>query len=118
LLGLGGGFYNDSDHERRPTELGILDKRQIERRRRRGGTVRFPFFDQNGEAVLWDRRRASGRRRSDKTHIWSRRDLPGFLFMGGLFVILLLGLAFVWTHRDTVLVEPQGRPPAEQSVYP
>ncbi len=95
-----------------------MEKRQIERRRGSGGPVRFPFFDRNGEAVLWDRRKASGRRRSDESSVWSRRDLPGFLFMGGLFIILLLGLAFVWAHRDTVLSEPQGRPPAERSVLP
>jgi hypothetical protein len=54
--------------------------------------VAFPLIDSDGNLVLWDRRRSTGRRRSDRPALFTRADLPGFLLMGVMFVLLALGV--------------------------
>ncbi len=61
-----------------------------EDRRRR--TVAFPLIDSDGNLVLWDRRRSAGRRRTDRLPLFTRADVPGFLLMGLMFVLLVLGV--------------------------
>lgn len=62
--------------------------RGADRRRR---SVAFPLIDSDGNLVLWDRRRSPGRRRTDR--VWfTRADLPGFLLMGLMFTLLVVGV--------------------------
>lgn len=52
-------------------------------------------MDSHGEVVLWERRRPGGRRKGD-AHWLSRKDIPGFLLMGFLFLVLSLSMAYLW----------------------
>jgi polyferredoxin len=64
--------------------------------------MRFPFFDRYGQIVLWDRRQRSGRRKVDETTRWSKKDLPGFILMTVMFVVLSLGVLYLWINKPTL----------------
>ena len=71
------------------------DQRTKSSRRRSRSFVVFPFFDSRGEPVFWERRSMSGRRKADlKTH-WSRKDIPGLVLMGLLFILLTFALFYL-----------------------
>jgi hypothetical protein len=77
------------------------DQRTKASRRRTRSLANFPFIDSKGEPVLWERRNISGRRRTDlKTH-WSRKDIPGLLLMGILFILLTAALLYWRMNSET-----------------
>lgn len=72
------------------------EKRREKSSQRRVETrASFPLIDSNGEPVLWNRRKSAGRRKSDKMHLWSRKDLPGFVLMGILFISLVIAVWYL-----------------------
>lgn len=72
------------------------DRRKTTCRRKRVAFVNFPFFDGHGEPVLWERRSKYGRRKADYMQRWIRKDIPGFITMGILFVILAFASYWLW----------------------
>ncbi|MEA3413755.1 MAG: hypothetical protein U9R74_19820 [Pseudomonadota bacterium] len=72
------------------------DRRHRKDRRRGRRSSLLPLFDSAGQPVLWDRRRVSGRRNADATGHWNRDDVPGFLLMLLMFVILGSGMLSMW----------------------
>ena len=68
--------------------------------------MKFPFFDRSGQIVLWDRRKQSGRRKAEDKVGWSKKDLPGFVLMAVMFVVLSLGVFYLWMSKP--VISPQG----------
>ncbi|MCG6868295.1 MAG: hypothetical protein LJE91_06040 [Gammaproteobacteria bacterium] len=73
------------------------DRRHRKDRRQRRRSSFFPLFDSSGQPVLWDRRRAQGRRNADATGPWTRDDVPGVLLMLLMLVILIGGMLSMWS---------------------
>ncbi len=70
-------------------------RREKSSQRRMETPAIFPLIDSNGEPVLWDRRKLAGRRKSDRKPLWSRKDLPGFVLMGILFISLVVAVWYL-----------------------
>lgn len=79
------------------------DRRKKAGRRKRVALVNFPFFDSHGEPVLWERRSEYGRRKADCKRRWSRKDIPGFITMGGFFFILTLISYWLWSSGGLIM---------------
>ena len=62
----------------------------------------FPFFDRHGEPVLWDRRRLLGRRSNDGRLSWGHKDIPGFLLMAAMFLLLTAAFFYIWANQTSV----------------
>ena len=76
--------------------------------------MRFPFFDRTGQIVLWDRRRQSGRRKAEDRTTLSKKDLPGFVLMAVMFIVLSLGVLYLWISKPLVTTQVTVN---EQAIY-
>ena len=92
----------------------LRDRRSGASRRKQESSMRFPFFDRYGQFVLWDRRKQSGRRKVDETKGWSKNDLPGFVLMAVMFVVLSLGVLYLWMSKPLVTTQVTVN---EQAIY-
>jgi len=61
--------------------------------------MRFPFFDRTGQIVLWDRRKQFGRRKAEDRTTWGKKDLPGLVLMAVMFIVLSLGVLYLWISK-------------------
>jgi hypothetical protein len=77
------------------------DQRTKTSRRRSRTFSSFPFIDSRGEPVLWERRSINGRRRTDLKTFWSRKDIPGLVLMGILFILLTVALLY-WRMNSEI----------------
>ena len=98
----------------------LRDRRSGASRRKHEASMRFPFFDRYGQIVLWDRRKQSGRRKADERKPWSKKDLPGFILMAVMFVVLSLGLVYLWISKPVFAAQgiTHGRAVYAQAVVP
>lgn len=79
------------------------NRRKKNGRRKRVAFVNFPFIDSHGEPVLWERRSKYGRRKADYKSRWTRKDIPGFVTMGILFIVLTLISFWMWASGGLFL---------------
>ena len=75
--------------------INTQERRKELSERRMNKPVIFPLVDRNGEFVLWNRRKADGRRKTDRKPLWNRKDLSGFILMGIIFIVLVLAVWYL-----------------------
>ena len=80
----------------------LRDRRSGGSRRKQLSPMKFPFFDRYGQIVLWDRRQRDGRRKADEGTGWSKKDLPGFILMAVMLIVLSLGLMYFWKSKPSL----------------